>query len=75
MNISVIFSKWKYLIKINQLIYIKNAGKTTNFKPDFSVIEKSPAKWATAFYFGLYSYDGWSALNNIVEEIKKPKRY
>jgi amino acid transporter len=50
-------------------------GKTTNFEQDFSIVEKSPAKWATAFYFGLYSYDGWSALNNIVEEIKKPKRY
>jgi len=63
------------LFNAYDFFFVGKKGKTDNFKPDFSVTEKSPAKWATAFYFGLYSYDGWAALNNIVEEIKKPRRY
>jgi amino acid transporter len=56
-------------------VYYLAVGKTSNFKQDFVLTEKNPSNWATAFYFGLYSYDGWSALNSIVEEIKKPQRF
>ena len=37
--------------------------------------ETNPIVYATALYYGLFSYDGWIALNNLVEEMKNPKKF
>ena len=37
--------------------------------------EKNPLVYVTALYYGLFTYDGWIALNNLVEEMKNPKRF
>ena len=41
-----------------------NKGKIKNLEPDFEKTERSAVSWASAFYIGLYSYDGWYAINN-----------
>ena len=51
-------------------IYFLAIGKVENLNEDFKLTETRPAKWATAFYLALYSYDGWYSLNTVVEEIK-----
>lgn len=30
---------------------------------------------ATAFYTGLWAYDGWNNLNYVTEEIQNPSKY
>ncbi len=55
-------------------IYYLAIGKTQNLNEDFQLTETRPAKWTTAFYLALYSYDGWYSLNTVVEEIKNPRK-
>ena len=49
-------------------------GKIENLKFDIIISERNPVKYVTAFYYGLFTYDGWSSLNNLTEELKNPKR-
>lgn len=69
------FGKTAALVLITGFgIYNLIRGRVDNLRPDFEKSERAPFKWATAFYYGLFSYDGWFALNNVTEEIKNPKR-
>ncbi|CAG7727161.1 unnamed protein product [Allacma fusca] len=53
-------------------IYNLCVGKTDHLAPDFGSTEKSAGKLASAFYSGLWAYDGWNQLNIVTEEIKDP---
>ncbi|XP_039288487.1 b(0,+)-type amino acid transporter 1-like isoform X2 [Nilaparvata lugens] len=49
-------------------------GNTQNFENMFSGETASIGSIATAFYTGLWAYDGWNNLNYVTEEIKKPSK-
>lgn len=49
-------------------------GERTDFLKDTSTEMPSFGKLATAFYSGLWAYDGWNNLNYVTEEIINPKR-
>ncbi|CAK9300541.1 unnamed protein product [Gordionus sp. m RMFG-2023] len=47
-------------------------GHTENFKNAFAGGTTSPFVIASSFYFSLFSYNGWTYLNMVVEELKDP---
>ncbi|XP_050520541.1 b(0,+)-type amino acid transporter 1 isoform X3 [Daktulosphaira vitifoliae] len=49
-------------------------GNTDNFKNYFENTTSSFGDIATAFYSGLWAYDGWNNLNYVTEEIKNPSK-
>ncbi|ELT93754.1 hypothetical protein CAPTEDRAFT_212253 [Capitella teleta] len=49
-------------------------GKVENFYNAFDGTTENPAKFALAFYSGLFSYAGWNYLNFVTEELKDPYR-
>ena len=73
-----LFKGNKYLItfflKLKFFLSFQKKGSNRNLKFDMQKSEKDPLVYATAFYYGLFTYDGWFALNNLVEEMKNPKR-
>ncbi|XP_028995281.1 b(0,+)-type amino acid transporter 1 isoform X1 [Betta splendens] len=48
-------------------------GNTQNFDNSFEGSKLSINSIGIAFYQGLWSYDGWSTLNNLTEEVKHPE--
>jgi solute carrier family 7 (L-type amino acid transporter), member 9/15 len=50
-------------------------GNTGNVKNVFEGTNLKFGSIALAFYNGLWSYDGWSSVTTITEEIKKPEKY
>ena len=50
------------------------SGERDEFLKDNSSVTPSIGKLATAFYSGLWAYDGWNNLNYVTEEIINPKR-
>ena len=55
-------------------IYQMIIGERTDFLKDESTEIPSVGRLATAFYSGLWAYDGWNNLNYVTEEIINPKR-
>ena len=55
-------------------IYQMIMGERTDFLKDESTEIPSVGRLATAFYSGLWAYDGWNNLNYVTEEIINPKR-
>jgi hypothetical protein len=53
---------------------LKIKGRIENLRNPFESSATDPAKYANAFYAGVYSYSGWSFLNYVVEEIKNPNK-
>ena len=49
-------------------------GKTDNFVDPFKGTSTNILAYASAFYGGMWSFDGWNQLNFIVEELKDPIR-
>lgn len=49
-------------------------GKTDNFIDPFKGTSTNILAYASAFYGGMWSFDGWNQLNFIVEELKDPIR-
>jgi amino acid transporter len=49
-------------------------GRTENFEKAFSNSCLEPSQIVSAFYAGLFTYDGWDILNFGAEEIHKPRR-
>ncbi|XP_056640503.1 b(0,+)-type amino acid transporter 1 isoform X3 [Diorhabda sublineata] len=49
-------------------------GNTQHLKEPFKNTQYSIGNIATAFYTGLWAYDGWNNLNYVTEEIKNPSR-
>ncbi|XP_050740397.1 b(0,+)-type amino acid transporter 1-like isoform X1 [Eriocheir sinensis] len=47
-------------------------GNTTHLAKGFEGSTSSFGDIATAFYSGLWAYDGWNNLNYVTEELKKP---
>lgn len=47
-------------------------GNTQYLATGFEGSTKSFGDIATAFYSGLWAYDGWNNLNYVTEELKKP---
>lgn len=50
-------------------------GHTEHFCNYFENTTTSVGDVATAFYSGLWAYDGWNNLNYVTEEIKNPSKY
>lgn len=55
-------------------IYKLFQGRTENFRNYFENTTSSMGDVATAFYSGLWAYDGWNNLNYVTEEIKNPSK-
>ena len=55
-------------------IYQMIMGERSDFLKDESSEIPSVGRLATAFYSGLWAYDGWNNLNYVTEEIINPKR-
>ena len=53
---------------------ISLAGNTQYLRQGFEHTTSSVSDVATAFYSGLWAYDGWNNLNYVTEEIKNPSR-
>lgn len=51
-----------------------NLGNTQHLKDPFQNTQYSIGNIATAFYTGLWAYDGWNNLNYVTEEIKNPSK-
>jgi len=49
-------------------------GNTQHLRRPFSNTKYSIGNIATAFYTGLWAYDGWNNLNYVTEEIKNPSK-
>lgn len=49
-------------------------GRTEHFQNYFENTTTSIGDVATAFYSGLWAYDGWNNLNYVTEEIKNPSK-
>ncbi|KAL1492010.1 hypothetical protein ABEB36_012516 [Hypothenemus hampei] len=49
-------------------------GNTQHLRHPFSNTQYSIGNIATAFYTGLWAYDGWNNLNYVTEEIKNPSK-
>jgi len=49
-------------------------GRTEHFRNYFENTTTSMGDVATAFYSGLWAYDGWNNLNYVTEEIKNPSK-
>ncbi|XP_018565288.1 b(0,+)-type amino acid transporter 1 isoform X1 [Anoplophora glabripennis] len=49
-------------------------GNTQHLKEPFKNTQFSVGNIATAFYTGLWAYDGWNNLNYVTEEIKNPSK-
>jgi solute carrier family 7 (L-type amino acid transporter), member 9/15 len=50
-------------------------GNTQNLQSGFDGTSFKVGHIALAFYNGLWSYDGWSSVTTITEEIKAPEKY
>ncbi|RWS26928.1 b(0:+)-type amino acid transporter 1-like protein [Leptotrombidium deliense] len=61
------------IIVIGGLILLIN-GETQNISKGFDGSKFSISDIATAFYSGLWAYDGWNNLNYITEELMNPYR-
>ena len=55
-------------------IYQISLGERVDFLKDSHTETPSIGRIATAFYSGLWAYDGWNNLNYVTEEIINPKR-
>ncbi|GLV31090.1 sobremesa [Carabus blaptoides fortunei] len=49
-------------------------GNTQHLRNPFQGTQYSVGNIATAFYTGLWAYDGWNNLNYVTEEIKSPSK-
>lgn len=56
-------------------IYELAMGNTQNLHSGFEGTNLNFGFIALAFYNGLWSYDGWSSVTTITEEIKNPEKY
>ncbi|CAH0553340.1 unnamed protein product [Brassicogethes aeneus] len=54
--------------------YKISEGNTQHLRQPFKNTQYSIGNIATAFYTGLWAYDGWNNLNYVTEEIKNPSR-
>ncbi|XP_054289421.1 b(0,+)-type amino acid transporter 1-like [Macrosteles quadrilineatus] len=55
-------------------IYMLISGKALNINFGFEGTKTTPHSLAIVFYAGLYSYDGWSWVTGVTEEIKNPDK-
>ncbi|XP_037075075.1 b(0,+)-type amino acid transporter 1-like isoform X2 [Pollicipes pollicipes] len=55
-------------------MYSLAEGNTQYLRQGFQHTTTSVSDVATAFYSGLWAYDGWNNLNYVTEEIKNPSR-
>lgn len=53
---------------------IKFLGNTQHLSNAFDKPSPSMGVIATAFYTGLWAYDGWNNLNYVTEEIQNPSK-
>jgi solute carrier family 7 (L-type amino acid transporter), member 9/15 len=72
----LLYKKSNQLLKI---LFLCVSGNTQHLRDPFRPIfdDKGAATLsdiATAFYTGLWAYDGWNNLNYVTEEIKNPSR-
>ena len=52
-----------------------STGNTQHLSNAFNNPSPSMGVIATAFYTGLWAYDGWNNLNYVTEEIQNPSKY
>lgn len=71
----IILMGCKYLFKHWRLVVRYGAGNTRHLQePNFASSTATLGNIATAFYTGLWAYDGWNNLNYVTEEIKNPSK-
>lgn len=55
-------------------IYALIMGRYENFKRPFENSTYDVTRIAVAVYSGIFSYEGWRAVVNVIEEIKNPNK-
>jgi solute carrier family 7 (L-type amino acid transporter), member 9/15 len=73
-NIFGVCKVFACLIVICGGIYELAIGNTQNLTSGFKGTNWNFGYIALAFYSGLWSYDGWSSVTTITEEIKSPEK-
>eukprot|EP00755_Sulcionema_specki_P034161 Sspe_Gene.102362::Locus_77454_Transcript_1_2_Confidence_0.667_Length_1754::g.102362::m.102362 len=73
---SATLQKYLTIVKVLSLVAILLGGALhiQNVTLTFEGTSTSPSNYATAFYNGLWAYDGWNTLNYAVGEMKDPHR-
>lgn len=61
-------------ISTPQLFLVFTIGNTQHLSNAFNNPAPSAGAIATAFYTGLWAYDGWNNLNYVTEEIQNPSK-
>lgn len=65
----------KYVVQTLIVGIRYGAGNTRHLQePNFESSKATLGNIATAFYTGLWAYDGWNNLNYVTEEIKNPSK-
>lgn len=54
--------------------FLQTSGNTQHLSNAFNNPTPSMGVIATAFYTGLWAYDGWNNLNYVTEEIQNPSK-
>ncbi|XP_069830390.1 b(0,+)-type amino acid transporter 1-like [Dendropsophus ebraccatus] len=76
MSVMVLFTAAKVMVLVVIIvggIVLLAQGNTQVLQNSFENTAVGFGPVGVAFYQGLWSYDGWSSLNNITEELKKPE--
>ena len=77
-SISITLNWYKFFKSISRIFqfvyYFVIVGGAEGFLDDSQAKSASMGAIATAFYSGLWAYDGWNNLNYVTEEIINPSR-
>lgn len=73
MNIFTVAKLLALLVIVVAGIVLLARGQTQSFQNAFQHTKTDAGAIGIAFYQGLWSFDGWSGLNYVTEELKKPE--
>lgn len=70
----IVEGKIEKILETSYAPFVGFPGNTQHLQVPFKGTKYSFGNIATAFYTGLWAYDGWNNLNYVTEEIKNPSR-
>ncbi|XP_031552953.1 Y+L amino acid transporter 2-like, partial [Actinia tenebrosa] len=76
-RVQIVFTAGKFLalmLLIGTGFYSLAQGHTSSFKDSFKDTTTHVGMVGLAFQSGLWAYEGWDNLNDVIEEVKNPKR-